>query len=227
MISCQDAIFYLYEDGQNMDISGPEMISSINFAKIELESNIPILDAVKKWLAMELINKAVNPVSFFDHAILECENLAIIDRVVFLNEPHPNTLILSIAKYRALKNPKFKAFFIGKNDQQKSTNLATFVTGCSEQVLRFMAEDGKENVFNQIVSFPAKFGIELDEFAPTIEKETLKPRIRDIKVFLSSTIRDLLKQRQEIVTTIIPSMNEKLKVNGYDLNQMCFSAHYI
>ena len=70
MISCQDAIFYLYEEGENMDISGPEMISSINFVKIEFESNIPILDAVKKWLATELVNKAVNPVSFFDHAIL-------------------------------------------------------------------------------------------------------------------------------------------------------------
>ena len=86
----------------------------------------------------------------------------------------------------------------------------------------------KENVFNQIVSFPAKFGIELDDFLPSEEIETLKPRIRDVKVFLSSTIKDLLKERQEIVTSLIPTMNEKLKVKSRNIdhfNFIYFSLH--
>ena len=144
MISCQDAIFYLYEGGSEMDISGSDLISTINFARIQFEPNMSILEAVQKWLSLPLSSVAVNPASFFDHAVLEGEELSIPDRAVFLNEPYPNTLILSVAKYRSLKNGKFKAFFIGKNEKQPSTDLATFITGCSEQVLRFMAEDGKE-----------------------------------------------------------------------------------
>ena len=201
MISCQDSVFYLYERDD---------YSHISYRRIELDRKVGLLEMVRNWLALTLINKTQNEATLFDVGCSESANVSTLDRAVFLNEPNSDRFILHLMNYRARFNSKFKSFFIGKCNKKTSTDLVTYVTGCSEQVLRYMAEDGKDNAINQVVSFPARFGIELDEYKHTDCIETVKPRIRDIKVFISSTFTDLKDERQQIVDSLIPALNAEL-----------------
>ena len=186
MISCQDAVFYLYEKEDLYAKDG-----DVKYRKIEFDRKLGILEMVKNWLDLSLSNTANNEATLFDVGCLESARLSTLDRAVFLNEPDSAHFMSHLACYRARFNPKFKSFFVGKNDKKPSTDLVTYISGCSEQVLRYLAEDGKDNAINQIVSFPARFGIELDEYANTECVETIKPRIRELKIFISSTFLDL------------------------------------
>jgi hypothetical protein len=74
-----------------------------------------------------------------------------------------------------------------------------------------MAEAGKEGVVKLVESYPAYFNIKLQAFEEGDQISMVKPIIRDIKIFISSTYMDLREERQNTVDRVIPMINSHAK----------------
>ena len=199
--SCQDAEFYFYEDG------GRDENKAVTARRLHFDKKASsLIDMVRKWKDADAGDSGLSHFqdtpAMIDWILFEQQPLAV-NRIVFVNERDlPEEYLKTRQDF--VEN-KLRVYSLG--ERQKIDKIVS-VSGCNEQVLRFIAEDSKADVIKDIEAYPAQFDIALRDFANTDTSGDGRKGKRILKVFISSTYADLAVERQRLVDSILPSFNK-------------------
>ncbi|XP_057712821.1 telomerase protein component 1 isoform X2 [Corythoichthys intestinalis] len=206
--SCEDASVYLLEYNQ--------------YTEVKLESDM-LLENVRSVLQRikTLGNAEVNrlPFSSFYHKVLQ-KNKA--DNIISLTEYwNSHEVTWAINKYR--KETSNKCLYIemtmsdNGGETKPSDRNHVFIRGFSEQMLRFVVERGSSRLLDHVEhldklhNVPPPVGAKDPESTNSMVSIPATPKLRwrGVRVFISSTFRDMHAERDVLVRSVFPELRRR------------------
>ncbi|KAM9844961.1 telomerase protein component 1 [Aulostomus maculatus] len=192
------------------------LVSWDGFAQIKLKSDV----------LLENIRSVIKQIDEFRHTTVEssCSGMLTkkdkVDNIITLNEDWVlNDIEWAINNYRAeTHNALVMNISLSDRESQASQDSnCVNVTGFSEQILRFVAERGSSRLLDHVEHLDKLYNIPPPEGAKDPQTTTSvssipaspKLRWRGVRVFISSTFRDMHAERDILVRSIFPELRRR------------------
>ncbi|XP_077471259.1 telomerase protein component 1 isoform X2 [Stigmatopora argus] len=206
--SCEDVHVYLLDYNK--------------YSAAQLESDM-VLENVRSVMQQiqTLQNTTENPLQYrtFFYNVLQ-KNKA--DNIILLNENWTgNEVLWAIKKYRKETGNKCLFIEMAMSDDAYESNKPSdrnhvYLRGFSEQMLRFVVERGSSRLLDHVehldklyyIPSPAGAKDETTNCIVSIPK-TPKLRWRGVRVFISSTFRDMHAERDVLVRSVFPELRRR------------------
>lgn len=162
-------------------------------------------------------NNLENVVHFFSKMISAKKK---VDNIIIVADQYIySSLDLAIQQYKKNVNSKVLCvkLFLGKKTRESSSDRNTVeLTGFSEQILRFVAERGSSRLLDHVEHIDKLYNIPSQPVAKDTETAALiqlpatpNMRWRGVRVFISSTFRDMHAERDILVHTVFPELRRR------------------
>ncbi|XP_039262627.2 telomerase protein component 1-like [Styela clava] len=196
---------------------------------IELESG-GILENLQRILGLvnvvQFEKHGFIPTKFLDKVLLErmkMDNLLVLSSAL---ETHENVnLNMFMERYRDNINHNLMCYEVdlaGKrasvSNERASDNILRF-SGYSDQILKYIALGSGEGQLNFVSNIDKKYeltsnedkNISIEKLGPVLIDAPLPKPWRTVRVFISSTIKDMLSERDALVHKVFPVLRESAK----------------
>ncbi|XP_037131488.1 telomerase protein component 1 isoform X2 [Syngnathus acus] len=205
--SCEDARIFLL----NYHICKEAQLES----DVVLEN---VLSLTKQFKALEDMQVDA-PLSIYFHQVLQKHKL---DNIILLTEDYTNyELEWAIKTYRKETNNKCLYFELVMSDTASRFTTYDrnhiFLPGFSEQILRFVAERGSSRLLDhvehldKVYNVPPPTGAKDPEITNSLLSIPTTPKLRwrGVRVFISSTFRDMQAERDVLVRSVFPELRRR------------------
>ncbi|XP_056913598.1 telomerase protein component 1 isoform X2 [Takifugu flavidus] len=144
-----------------------------------------------------------------------------VDNIIILTEFWLSDYIdWSISNYRKDVNDKalvVKIFMSSESAEYNSDKNCVNLTGFSDQILRFVAERGSSRLLDHVehidrlYNIPPPGGAKVPETINTVVQIPVTPQLRwrSVRVFISSTFRDMHAERDILVQSVFPELRRR------------------
>ncbi|XP_028988903.1 telomerase protein component 1 [Betta splendens] len=152
------------------------------------------------------------------HRIFEKENK--VDNIILLTDYFVNTeldWLINAAKAKNSKALLVKLNMSGSDEECPTDRNTVMLTGFSEQILRFVAERGSSRLLDHVEHLDKVYKIPPPEGAKDPQTRSCmasiptspKLRWRGVRVFISSTFRDMHAERDMLVRSVFPELRRR------------------
>ncbi|XP_068604898.1 telomerase protein component 1 [Brachionichthys hirsutus] len=186
--------------------------------EINLESDV-VLDNVKSVMKQVKAGDMFSDECDFQSILFTKENK--VDNIIVLTDHWVTEVVKwAISSYRKDINDKalvVNVHLTGRSSEYPSDSNCVNLIGFSEQILRFVAERGSSRLLDHVehldklFNIPPPKGAESPQTPDSVDAIPPTPKLRwhAVRVFVSSTFRDMYAERDVLVRSVFPELRRR------------------